>query len=49
MKSPIEKKMRKIRLQLKKHTTLEYDKSVLREKLEQLRERLIKEKEELKA
>jgi len=49
MKSPIEKKMRQIRFQLKKHTILEYDKNILRAELEQLRERLTKEKEELKS
>jgi len=45
MKSHIQKKMRKIRLELKKHDILENDKIRLRQKLEELRLLLLKEKE----
>jgi hypothetical protein len=44
MKSHIQKEMRKIRLKLKKHDIMEYEKSKLREKLEELRVRLNKER-----
>ena len=46
MKSPIQKKMRKVRLELKRHDISKSEKIRLREELEELHILLIKEKEE---
>jgi len=45
MKTDLQKEMRQIRIQLKKHDIINEKKVILRDKLEQLRVLLVKEKE----